>query len=132
MKKQHLALFISIFIILSQSLYAAPLYRSAVEANGFLYVSGQNAQTKNENLTGNIKEQTTEAIKLIQATLKKHGYTLSDIIDVNVALAKQSDFAGFNEVYQKYFPNRPARSTALGVLHQDQGVLVEISLVAHK
>ena len=107
-------------------------YRAAVQAGYFLYVSGQNAQTNNERLTGNIAEQTKSALTLIGHTLKAHGYNFKDVVDVQVSLAKQSDFAGFNTIYQHYFPNRPARSTALGVLHQDQGALVEISVVAYK
>ena len=104
-------------------------YRAAVQAGHFLYVSGQNAQASNERLTGNITEQTKTALKLIGQTLKAHGYNFKDVVDVQVALAKQADFPGFNKAYQHYFPNRPARSTALGVLHQDQGALVEISVV---
>ncbi|MED7787610.1 RidA family protein [Francisella sp. 19X1-34] len=113
--------------------YSDSLYRPAVKAGNFLYISGQNAQTHNESLKGeNITQQTQKAILLIQKTLKKHGYSLNDIIDVNVAIAKQQDFDAFNKEYKKYFPNKPARSTALGVLHQNIGALVEISAIAYK
>jgi 2-iminobutanoate/2-iminopropanoate deaminase len=107
-------------------------YRAAVQAGNFLYVSGQNAQKGNEVLTGNISQQTKTALQYIHSTLKMHGYNFQEVVNVNVFLAKQADFAAFNKVYQQYFPNRPARSTSLGVLHQNKGALVEISLVAYK
>jgi 2-iminobutanoate/2-iminopropanoate deaminase len=107
-------------------------YRAAVKAGNILFVSGQNAQKGNEQLTGDITQQTNIALHYLATTLRSHGYGFKDVVDVTVAMAKQSDFAAFNKAYQHYFPNRPARSTALGVLHQDKGVLVEISLVAYK
>ncbi len=107
-------------------------YRAAVQAGGILYVSGQNAQTGSEQLTGDIQQQTKAALDMIGQTLQKNGYTFEDIVDINVGIAKQSDFAGFNDVYATYFPHRPARSTALGVLNQNVGVLVEISVIAYK
>ncbi|MEO0793762.1 MAG: RidA family protein [Verrucomicrobiota bacterium] len=107
-------------------------YRAAVQAGGFLFVAGQNAQKSDEVLTEPIAGQTEAALKLIAETLKQHGYSFNDVVSVDVFLAKQSDFADFNIAYHKYFPNRPARSTSLGVLHQDKGALVEISLVAYK
>jgi len=105
---------------------------NTVKAGNILFVSGQNAQKGNEQLTGDITQQTNIALHYLATTLRSHGYGFKDVVDVTVAMAKQSDFAAFNKAYQHYFPNRPARSTALGVLHQDKGVLVEISLVAYK
>lgn len=107
-------------------------YRAAVQAGPFLFVSGQNAQKGDEVLTGDIAQQTTAALDSLEATLKANGYTLANVVNVTVAIAKEQDFPKFNEVYQKYFSHRPARSTALGVLHQDKGALVEITLVAYK
>ena len=109
------------------------LYRSAVQAGNFLYISGQNAQSSNESLKNDdMTEQTSKSIQLIKETLHKHGYKLSDVVDVNVSIAKQEGFNDFNKVYAKYFTTQPARSTALGVLHQNIGALVEISAIAYK
>jgi 2-iminobutanoate/2-iminopropanoate deaminase len=110
---------------------ANALYRAAVQAGPFLYVSGQNAQHKNETLKGNVTQQTNAALKMLGATLKQHGDSFKNVVDVDVFLAKQKDFAAFNKAYHHYFPNKPARSTSLGVLHQNKGALVEIALVAY-
>jgi 2-iminobutanoate/2-iminopropanoate deaminase len=107
-------------------------YQPAVQAGNFLFVSGQNAQKGNEKIKGDISQQTKTALQYINQTLKAHGYHFRNVVNVNVFLAKQKDFAAFNKVYHKYFPNRPARSTSLGVLHQNKGALVEIALVAYK
>jgi 2-iminobutanoate/2-iminopropanoate deaminase len=119
---------------------ATPLngvYRPSVEASGFLYVSGQNAQTANESLLGlSVAEQTEKALTLLKATLANKGYSFADVVEVSIALAKEEDFALFNAAYKKQFINKgaryPARSTGLGVLHQDIGALVEITMVAYK
>ncbi|ASG68426.1 hypothetical protein fh0823_14390 [Francisella halioticida] len=127
-------LIISILFVSLISLgYSNSLYRPAVKAGNFLYISGQNAQSNNESLKNeDITQQTKKAILLIEKTLKAHDYTLNDIVDVNVAIAKQKDFKDFNKEYKKYFTNKPARSTSLGVLHQNIGALVEISAIAYK
>ena len=118
---------------LSSLVFSNDLYRPAVQAGNFLYISGQNAQSSDESLKKeDIKVQTKKSIELIEKTLKKHGYKLSDVVDVNVAIAKQKYFNDFNGVYAKYFTTKPARSTALGVLHQNIGALVEISAIAYK
>ena len=139
MKKSFYLLLLSFFLLFPIAVQAqaksdGPVdYRSAVEANGFLFVSGQNAQKGDESLKEyDISEQTKRALDQIGETLKANGYTFDDVVNVNIFLAKQSDFAEFNKVYQKYFPKRPARSAAFGVLHQDIGALVEVLLDAYK
>ena len=44
-------------------------------------------------------------------------------------LADMSDFAAFNEVYAKYFTEKPARS-CVAVKTLPKGVLVEVEVIA--
>ena len=75
-------------------------------------------------------EQTEIVIKDIQETLKEAGCDLSHVVKAMVWLRERSDFAGFNEVYGRYFPDDPpARSAVISELLVD--VRVEIEVVAY-
>lgn len=111
---------------------ASPFYSQAVQAGGFLFVSGM---TGVEAGTGKvagaaIDAQTTQALRNCEAILHAAGASLREVVEVQVLLARFEDFAGMNEAYARVFPaDPPARSIAkLGV--QLPGVLVSIRMVA--
>ena len=76
-----------------------------------------------------IKEQTEQVIKNLEAVLKAAGSSLKNVIKTTCFLVNMEDFACFNEVYEKYFPGRPARST-VAVRQLPKNVLVEIEAIA--
>ena len=62
--------------------------------------------------------------------LKEAGCDLSHVVKAMVWLRERSDFAGFNEVYGRYFPDDPpARSAVISELLVD--VRVEVEVVAY-
>lgn len=92
---------------------------------------------------GDTKAQTLSVIKQIEATLKRHGYTLGDVVSMQAlvvgdpALNGEADFEGFSEVYNQYFgtqaqPNVPARTRAQVIRLVPPGWLVEITVTAIK
>lgn len=103
----------------------------AIKAGDFIFLTGQIPFKDGIPMTtGSIEEQTEVVIKEIQKTLKEAGYDLSHIVKSMVWLRERSDFAGFNEIYGKYFPNEPpARSAVISELLVD--VKVEIEVVAY-
>lgn len=109
-------------------------YSQAVEANGFIFLSGQlpinpaAGKIEATDITG----QTHQAIKNIEAILKAAGCTLENTIKTTVFLSDISNFAAMNEVYKQYFKfDFPARS-AFAVKDLPMGALVEIETVAAK
>ena len=102
-----------------------------IKAGDFIFLTGQIPFKDGMPMTtGSIEEQTEVVIKEIQKTLKEAGYDLSHIVKSMVWLRERSDFAGFNEIYGKYFPNEPpARSAVISELLVD--VKVEIEVVAY-
>jgi len=101
-------------------------YSHAIEAGGFLFVSGQGARdattgiergvelgADGEILAYDIKVQTEAVIGNLTTVLKEAGLSLEDLVDVSVFLADMNDFKSYNEVYEKYFsfPDPPARTT---------------------
>ena len=109
-------------------------YSQAIEANGFLFISGQipiNPATGTV-IEGGIKEQTEQVMKNIGAILKEAGYSFEDVVKSTCLLSDMAHFAEMNEVYGKYYPeNSPARA-AYGVVKLPLGVLIEIETIAAK
>ena len=108
-------------------------YSDAVEANGFLFLAGQiGMDQKTRTLVpGGIKAEAEQTIKNIEDVLKHHGLTLDHVVKCTVILSTMDDFAALNEVYVKYFPKKPARTTfaASGIAFNGK---VEIEVVAAK
>jgi reactive intermediate/imine deaminase len=104
-------------------------YSHLVEANGFVFTAGL---SPHDPATGAIPEgigaQTEQAISNLETALGAVGLTLSDVVKTTVHLADLADFAAFNDVYRKRFPEPfPVRTT---VGSQLAGFLVEIDAVA--
>ena len=100
-------------------------YSQAIEANGFIYASGQLPIDPATGAfpEGGIKEQTRQSLLNAQAILKEAG---------SVLLADIADFAAMNEVYASFFAAPyPARS-AFAVRDLPKGALVEIEMIAVK
>jgi 2-iminobutanoate/2-iminopropanoate deaminase len=110
-------------------------YRSAVMANGTLYISGQIpivAET-GEMITGDIKKATEQCMKNIGALLKQHGLDYENLVMVNIYMTNMDNYKAINEAYAPFFKNRlyPARAAIqIGRLPKDADV--EISGIAVK
>ena len=92
-----------------------PTYSQAVRAAGLVFVSGTGPQDPaTGKIVGNtIQEQTRQCLKNISAILEAAGSSLDKIVSATVILAEESDFAGMNEEWVKWFPsNPPARQGA--------------------
>ncbi|MGC1295801.1 MAG: RidA family protein [Alloacidobacterium sp.] len=64
-------------------------------------------------VTGSFKEQTRQCLKNVSAVLEAAGTSLDRIVSATVILLEESDFAGMNEEWIKWFPaNQPARQGA--------------------
>jgi 2-iminobutanoate/2-iminopropanoate deaminase len=108
-------------------------YSQAVEANGFIFCSGQIPLDAAGNLvSGDAKFQTEQIMKNIEAVLTAAGVSFKNVIKTNIFLTDMKDFALVNEVYGRFFPeNPPARST-IGVAALPKGAQVEIEVTALK
>lgn len=104
-----------------------------VKYKDLIFVSGQVPYDLNGNLVGkgDIKKQTEQALKNLEAVLRAGGATLDDVLKVNVYMKEGSQFSEMNEVYRKFFKGRfPARATIQAMLISRENILVEIEAVA--
>jgi reactive intermediate/imine deaminase len=109
---------------------ALPFAR-AVEANGWLYVSGQVAMEKGEIVGGGIVAESRKAIENMIAILNEAEYGVEDVVRVGVWLDDPRDFWTFNGVYAEYFgANPPARACVQSRMMVD--CKVEIDCIAYK
>lgn len=106
-------------------------FSRAVEANGWLYVSGQVPMVKGELVTGNITVQSRQAIQNMLSILKEAGYGPEHVVRCGVWLEDARDFATFNAVFRELFGEHPpARSCVVSSMVVD--CKVEIDCVAYK
>lgn len=106
-------------------------YSQAIEANSFIYTSGQ---IPIDPATGaiagkDITEQTERIIQNLSAVLSAAGSNLAHVVKTTCFLTDISHFAAFNAVYERYFTEKPARS-CVEVSALPKGALAEIELVA--
>jgi 2-iminobutanoate/2-iminopropanoate deaminase len=107
-------------------------YSQGVKAGGFVFFSGQiPLDPATGELRGrDIAAQTEQVMENIGAVLAAAGLTFADVVKSTVFMVNLADFAVFNEVYGRRFPeNPPARST-VEVKGLPRGALVEIEVIA--
>jgi len=106
-------------------------FARAVEADGWLYVSGQVPMVNGEIVAGGVVPQARKAIENMIAILHEANYTVNDVVRVGVWLDDPRDFAAFNAVYAEYFGVAPpARACVQSSMMVD--CKVEIDCVAYK
>ena len=106
-------------------------YSQAIICGNLVFTSGQipiNPET-NAVEAETIKNQAEQVMKNLKAVLEEAGSSLEKAIKTTCFLANIEDFNDFNEVYAKYFTEKPARS-CVAVKDLPKGVLVEVEVVA--
>ena len=106
-------------------------YSQAVIAGGLVYTSGQipiNPASGAIEAT-DIISQTEQVMKNLGAVLEAAGSSFEKAVKTTCFLADISHFAAFNEVYAKYFTEKPARS-CVAVTDLPRGALVEVEVIA--
>ncbi len=107
-------------------------YSQAVEANGFVFVSGQiplDPKT-GDVVAGDIREQTRRVMENAKAILAAAGCSLSDVVKSTIYLKNIGDFAGVNEIYGGYFPADPPARATVEVSRLPKDVAIEIDFIA--
>ncbi len=108
-------------------------YSQAIEANGFVYASGQlPIDPATGEFPEGIQAQTRQSLTNAKAILEAAGLSMKNVVKTTVLLADIADFGAMNEVYSEFFSEPyPARS-AFAVKSVPKGALVEIECIAAK
>ena len=106
-------------------------YSQAIVVGDMVFTSGQipiNPASGNIEAEG-IAAQTEQVMKNLGEVLSAAGSSFEKAVKTTCFLADISDFAAFNEVYAKYFTEKPARS-CVAVKALPKGALVEVEVIA--
>jgi 2-iminobutanoate/2-iminopropanoate deaminase len=119
-------------IFTSKAAKPSPTYSQAVKAAGLVFVSGT-APTDPE--TGQIKgttiqEQTKQCLTNIAAILEAAGTSMEKIASATVILADETDFAGMNEEWMRWFPTNPPARQGAKLPARIPGLKVSIAAIA--
>lgn len=106
-------------------------YSQGIIVGNILFASGQIAiNPANGEIEGdNIVTQTEQVMKNIGALLEAAGTDYTKVAKTTCFLADMADFATFNEIYAKYFTEKPARS-CVAVKTLPKNVLCEVEVIA--
>ena len=106
-------------------------YSQGVVVNNTLFSSGQIAldPATGEIVGSTIEEQAEQVMKNLGAILEEAGSSYEKTIKTVCFLADMGDFGAFNEVYGKYFTEKPARS-CVAVKELPKNVLCEVEVIA--
>ncbi len=103
-------------------------FSRAVEAGGWLLVSGQTPMLNGEVVEGSIIEQSRLAINNCLEIMKEANYYLKDVVHVTVILTDSRYFQSFNKVFKEVFgDNPPARICAVADLVVNCKVEVDVT-----
>lgn len=107
-------------------------YAQGYTVGNFVFTSGQiPVNPENGEMPAGIAAQAEQSCKNVGAILEAAGSDLKKVIKTTCFIADMGDFAAFNEVYAKYFTEKPARS-CVAVKDLPKGALCEIEAIAEK
>ncbi|MBY6038530.1 RidA family protein [Fictibacillus nanhaiensis] len=106
-------------------------YSQGIVSNQLFFSSGQIPLTKDGvMIDGDVKDQTHQVFRNLQAVLQEAGSSLDQVIKATVFIKDMNEFADINEVYAQYFADhKPARS-CVEVARLPKDAKVEIEVIA--
>lgn len=107
-------------------------YSQAIRANGLVYVSGQGPfDPETGGVVGEtIEEQTRRCLQNVEAILEAAGSTIDDVVQATFILLDESDFAGMNEEWSRWFPTNPPARQGAKLPISPKGMRISIAAIA--
>jgi 2-iminobutanoate/2-iminopropanoate deaminase len=107
-------------------------YSQAIRAGNMVFASGQIPidPTTKEFVPGGIAEQTEQVLKNLKAVFAAADVEMNQIVKTTVFLADMNDFTAMNEVYGKYFAEKPPARATVQAARLPKDAKVEIEAIA--
>jgi 2-iminobutanoate/2-iminopropanoate deaminase len=111
---------------------SSPIFSQAVRAGGLIFVSGQAPiDPATGKISGKtIQEQTRQSLTNVQTILTAAGSGLDKIASATVILVEESDFAGMNEEWARWFPTDPPARQGAKLPISSGGIKVSVAVIA--
>ena len=108
-------------------------YSQAIEANGFVFASGQipvNPETG--EIPEGIEAQAEQVMKNVKNLLEAAGTSVDQVVKTSVFIKNMDDFATINGIYAKYFAKDCPARPCVEVARLPKDVLLEMEAIAVK
>ena len=108
-------------------------YSQAIEANGFVFASGQipvNPETG--EIPEGIEAQAEQVMKNVKNLLEAAGTSVDQVVKTGVFIKNMDDFATINGIYAKYFAKDCPARCCVEVARLPKDVLLEMEAIAVK
>lgn len=107
-------------------------YSQAVRSGNLLFLSGQIPldPATGQLIAGDISAQTERVLKNLAAILEAAGSGLDKVLKTTVYLKDLAEFGKMNEVYGKFFGEKPPARATVEVARLPRDAAIEIDLVA--
>jgi 2-iminobutanoate/2-iminopropanoate deaminase len=107
-------------------------YSQAIRSGNLIFVSGQIPldPATGQLVEGGAAVQTERVLRNLAAILEAAGSSLAQVLKTTVYLKDLGDFGKMNEVYARFFGDRPPARATVEVARLPRDVSVEIELVA--
>jgi len=111
---------------------SSPVFSQAVRGGGLIFVSGQAPiDLATGKISGEtIQEQTRRSLINVQTILEAAGSGLDKIVSATVILVEESDFAGMNEEWARWFPTDPPARQGAKLPISSGGIKVSVAVIA--
>jgi 2-iminobutanoate/2-iminopropanoate deaminase len=109
-------------------------YSQAVRYGDLLFVSGMlGMDPKTGEMAGtDIESQAVRILENLKAVVEAAGMGLPNVLKSTVFLKDMNDFAKFNEIYGRYFPDAPPARETVQVAKLPRDAAIEISIICGK
>ena len=107
-------------------------YSQAIRSGNLIFVSGQIPldPATGQLVEGDAGVQTERVLRNLAAILEPAGASLAQVLKTTVYLKDLGDFGRMNEVYARFFGDRPPARATVEVARLPRDVSVEIELIA--
>jgi 2-iminobutanoate/2-iminopropanoate deaminase len=107
-------------------------YSQAITTHDLVFCSGQVGldPATGELVPGGIEAQTERVLRNLEAVLDAAGCTLADVVKTTCFLADIGDFATFNAISGRFYPDPPPARSTVAVAALPKGASVEVEAIA--
>jgi len=106
-------------------------FNQAIRVGNLVFTAGQAGRNRDTGQMGDIRDQTSWALRNIAAILEAAGASLNDVVKTTVYLKEGADSAAMSEEYASHFADPlPARSSVVVARLKNPEMLIEIEAIA--
>jgi len=107
-------------------------YSQAIRSGNLLFLSGQIPldPATGQLISGDITPQTERVLKNLAAILEAAGSGLDKVLKTTVYLKDLAEFSRMNDVYGKFFGEKPPARATVEVARLPRDAAIEIDMVA--